>query len=376
VRCALGFLALLAFAIGLRAAAPAHAYAPLAPRVVASTEGRAVAHVAVATPVPDEGQVALGYLNAQRSANGIPPLALDQSLATSWCPEVDAPGPDAAGRVLGSGGVWEATYSPWEAEALEQFVLYDPAYTEAGLSIFGGGAVEAPSEPEGAECAGLAGSQGEPLTPTFYAFTSTQGPGHVPEHGGSQDEGPFAVQELAGHPQGAMTGPQLLLYAEGLADGTGGGPEVALASLVGPTGAVVPGVVVVDSAMVEAAKDSDELSGGAVIVPPPLAPGSYHASVAWVGGDGEAATQSLSFTVTPGVVEQQEAASPRPLLPGHKPKAKPTPKCRPSTDAKKGHPKGHASETTSKHKAAPERSCPKASKRHGHAPVEPTHKAT
>ena len=245
-----------------------------------------------------EGQAALNFLNAQRAANGIPPMTLNQSLATSWCPNEDE-GPVSAGvhRDLSANGYWGADYSPWEWAPFHQFSEYSPVFTEAGIVNVGMEASEG--------CLGVSTASPEPQAPTFYAFVSPTGPnGATPKEIVSL-EGPFAPQEVVGIPEGTPTGPQLLLYVRGL---NGEVPYFANQvhavswSLTQSGGLPIPGVHLVDEGLTTAAggrfsECAGVLAGGGVLIPPPLAPGGYSLSVVWEGAQGAVATQSLSFTV-------------------------------------------------------------------------------
>jgi hypothetical protein len=270
-----------------------------------------------------EGQPALEVLNEQRTANGSPPLSLNQSLAASWCPNEDeGPGSTEVRRDLSGNGDWGRGYSPWDAAPFHQFSEYSPVFTEAGIVNSGMEASEG--------CLGLSGASPEPATPTFYAFVSDMGPGDVWPSETVSEEGPFAPQEVVGVPQGTTTGPQLLLYARGM---SGEVPYFsnqvhALSwSLTRASGLPVPGARLVDEAAMGSAgapfsKCAGLLAGGGILIPPPLVPGGYSLSVTWEGAYGAVATQSLSFTVVRQEWERAYVA-PTPHTPhakGHKPR--------------------------------------------------------
>ncbi len=255
-----------------------------------------------------EGQAALNFLNEQRSANGILPMTLNQSLATSWCPNEDAgPGSSEVRRDLSANGHWSADYSPWEWAPFHEFSEYSPVFTEAGIVNSGMEASEG--------CLGVSTASPEPSTPTFYAFVSPTGPNAAPPTEIVSLEGPFAPQEAVGIPEGTPTGPQLLLYVRGL---NGEVPYFANQvhavswSLTHSGGAPVSGVSLVDERTATAAGErfsgcAGILAGGGILIPPPLSFGSYSLSVVWEGTSGQVATQSLSFTVAPQPYENAPA---------------------------------------------------------------------
>jgi hypothetical protein len=253
-----------------------------------------------------EGQAALNFLNEQRAANGIPPLTLNQSFATAWCPNEEGPSGGSEARDLAGTGAWGKSLTPWDEKTLHQLPMYDPAYTEAGIEMDGNGGVEPGEQPLGVECAGFGGRSLEPPAPTFYTYTSDEGPTKVPEQVTTNDEGPFAVQELAGYPQGTATGPQIILYTRGM-----GSVEALSFSLTGPSG-VVPGVQLVDNATLTQSGHPGYDEDGGVMVPPMLTPGAYQGSVIWQGISGAVATQTFSFTVILEVGAQRNTSESAP----------------------------------------------------------------
>lgn len=258
-----------------------------------------------------EGQAALNYLNEQRAANDIPPLSLNQSFATAWCPnEEGGPSGGEEARVFAATGAWGKDLSPWDDATLHQLPMYDPAYTEAGIEMDGNGGVEPGEQPLGLECAGFGGRSPEPPEPTFYTYTSDEGPSRVPERVTTYEEGPFAIQELAGYPQGTATGPQVILYARGM-----GSVEAQSFSLSGPSGAV-PGVKLVDGDTMAQAGHPGYGFGG-VMVPTVLSPGAYQGRVIWQGASGTVATQTFSFTVIHTAREAEAERSSHSTAPKH-----------------------------------------------------------
>jgi hypothetical protein len=266
-----------------------------------------------------EGQGALNFLNEQRAANGIPPLALNQTLAASWCPNEDEDLGIGVQHDLSGDGDWAPDYSPWDLAPLHQFSEYSPIYTEAGIVNSGMDASEG--------CLGVGGVSPEPPEPTFYAFVSDLGPSDVPLTEDVNDEGPIAVQEAVGIPEGTATGPQLLLYARGMSGEVpyyANQARVLSWSLTSAGGSLVSGTHLVDEAVMAGAgglfsEYARNLTGGAVLIPPPLPLGGYSLSVTWEGASGVVATQALTFTVATQEWERL-AAVPEPSAPREKAK--------------------------------------------------------
>jgi hypothetical protein len=278
-----------------------------------------------------EGQAALNYLNEQRAANGIPPLTLNQEFATAWCPNEDGgPSGGEEARVFAGTGAWGKDLTPWDDSTLHELPLYDPAYTEAGIEMDGNGGVEPGEQPLGVECAGFGGQSPEPSQPTFYTYTSDEGPTKVSGRMATYEEGPFSFQELAGYPQGTSTGPQVILYARGM-----GSVEALSFSLSGPSGAVA-GVKLVDGDTMAQAGHPGYGFGG-VMVPPALSPGTYHASVVWQGASGQAATQSFAFMVIHTAQEAEAERSSHTAAPKHRKHHKRHSRGRHHQSATRGH---------------------------------------
>lgn len=266
-----------------------------------------------------EGQPALEVLNEQRAVNGIPPLALNQALAASWCPNEDEDLGIGEQHDLSGDGDWGPSYSPWDAAPLHQFAEYSPIYIEAGIVNVGMDASEG--------CLGVGGAGTEPPEPIFYTFVGDMGPSDVSQTEDVNDEGPLAVQEAVGIPEGTTTGPQLLLYARGMNGEVSyyaNQVRVLSWSLTGAGGAPVLGTQLVDEAVMAGAgglfsEYARNLTGGAVLIPPPLTFGGYALSVTWEGASGVVATQALTFTVATQEWERLDAV-PEPSAPREKAK--------------------------------------------------------
>lgn len=220
----------------------------------------ATGRAAAAAPAPEGAQV-LAIVNAQRAANGIPPITSeDQAYASSWCPDEDAPfQPGENGRVWASDNVWSAAATPYSTAPLHQQVIYSPLASVAGDVTVKGQDCMGVGEP------GLEASLTSGAPPTFYAFVNERGPAHAVTSE-LADELPTTPQQEAGFPLDHRTGPQIIMWAEGLALD----PMPGAVTLRTASGAVVSGVKVV-------AGDRD-----AILVPPVLRPGtSYRVQLEW-----------------------------------------------------------------------------------------------
>lgn len=231
-----------------------------------------------------EGAQAIGFLNDQRAANGIPPVIENQIFASAWCPAEDTgPSGGESARVLSSFlGGWSPISSPWDDAPLHQQAMYNPAYTQAG-----------DVDAAGQACLGIGAPLPEPPMPTFAAFYSDSGPDDVPTTETVAHEEPLAPQQLVGIPQGRPTGGQIILYAEGMGEQA----EPVSWTLAEADGTSVPNVRMVDEQQAETAGYPGYLTGVGVLIPPVLkAESRYSLTVVWQGASGSRATQALSFT--------------------------------------------------------------------------------
>jgi hypothetical protein len=239
---------------------------------------------------------AIGFLNQQRQANGIPAFTrTDNSLASSWCPDEDLQPVDES-RVL-AGGSDPATVtagsSPWSAAPLHQILMYDPLARSAGWATMTNAPFDGGEVVPYLECMGFGNESSDPSRPTAYTFFSELGPDAVPPSIDVDGEGPFAPQQLAGISQGTPTGPQPIFYVLGV-----GQVRAASWSLTDEsTGEAVPGVHLVDSYDAQAAGyDPTIMWNTAVMVPPVLQPATEYAGMARLTGDGGAClNESFAF---------------------------------------------------------------------------------
>jgi hypothetical protein len=151
-----------------------------------------------------------------------------------------------------------------------------------------------------AACLGLGEPARAPATPTFYAYTSDTGRNDVPDAEVVRGEHPYAPQELVGIKEGAPTGPQLILYAEGFPgevwDASSAATQVTSATLTTGAGEPVPDVHVVDSRTAAGYPDATAFSDAAVLIPPILRPNTvYKATIRWRGPERQTTTQTFEF---------------------------------------------------------------------------------
>jgi hypothetical protein len=148
---------------------------------------------------------ALSLINQQRAAYGIPPLALEQSLAKPECGlenhEIASPYPEQ----------WSATSNPWDGAPWHLEELFDPERVAASYTVY-------PSFQDEQ----VLGGQGEPWACmwfrkerkegpiAFYWAAEATGPNAVPPSV-SANEYPRTPAEQAGLPN--PTGPNLIVYA-------------------------------------------------------------------------------------------------------------------------------------------------------------------
>jgi hypothetical protein len=237
------------------------------------------------------GAPALTDLNQQRKLNGIPAITtINQRFSRAWCPAEDTgPSGGETFRDWSEALSWDASMTPWDDAPLHQISLYHPLMTAAGATDAAGGA-----------CLGLGNPARAPASPTFYAYTSDTGRNDVPPVEVVRGEHPYAPQELVGIKEGAPTGPQLILYAEGFRrkvwNASGAAMHVTSATLRTAAGRPVPGVHVVDSRTVAGYPDAIVFSDAAVLIPPTLRPNTiYRATVEWRSPERQTATQTVEF---------------------------------------------------------------------------------
>jgi hypothetical protein len=269
----------------------------------------AVLALSAAPALAASAEEALAFVNQQRAANGIPALPLDQSLLRPEC--------SLENHHIASSDVaaWSATTSPWDNAPLHQSMLYDPNATAAAYGEFGEFKSNNPTFPSSVgqwACMWFTWNWEAPhaaVEPAFYAFVGDHGPSSVPAEEVA-GEWPATPAEIVGLPQGATTGPNLLVYALHM----GGASHIVAASLTSAAGTPVE-VRTVDGETLYQGQHWIFPWRGAVIPVSPLQwSTSYTATVAWANTNGYVATQTFSFTTeaappppAPEVQEPEEA---------------------------------------------------------------------
>lgn len=237
-----------------------------------------------------KGSVAL--LNAQRSANGIPTLADEPSLA-AWCPDESAGFGVVSG--VGDSESWSLTQTPFTGAPLHESLIYSPSFSAAGTTDVGG-----------ASCVGLGIASGDlPRSfsaPTFYQYVGPMGANTVSPSETVHPEEPYNPLQIVGLGPGRTVGP--IMYAYGWVPGAGDGytPATPVSVSLTEQGGGEVRVAMISQATIDGSGREHTTLPGVTIVPPdPLNPSTtYQAEVVWQGAGGQTATQSFAFTTTAG----------------------------------------------------------------------------
>ncbi len=243
---------------------------------------------AAASSGPDTSgaTTAIGYLNQQREANGIPAFTtIDNSLASSWCPD-ESQEPVTENRVLAGSSeplTFTAGSSPWTAAPLHQVLMYDPLARSAGWATMTDASFDGEGTMPYIACMGFGDEAPDPSQPTAYTFYSELGPDAVQPSIDVQGEGPYSPEQLVGISQGTPTGPQPIFYLLGM----GRVRAVSWSLTDTATGAAVPDVSIVTSYQAQAAGDDpDYLWNNGVMITPVLTPATVYDGEAEFTGDG------------------------------------------------------------------------------------------
>ena len=284
---------------------------------------------APAASAADSAQ-AVAFLNAQRAANGIPgDLVNDPNLELGcrqhnrymeangalghgenpaspyYTPEGGAEEPWAyRGEVLSYGGYEPDGWNPWEWAPIHLYLMLDPERTTAGY------------DSAKYTCMRL-GGQRHPggLEPSFFSYPGPGTVGIYPEE--RAYESPYVPQQLVGIPEGAATGPNILLFSTGTRE-----LDAVSFGITGPGGSVAARMV--DANTQSEVGDGGWFDGGGVLIPEqPLVPyTTYEVSVLWKNlsfgeapeggspGSTEFLAQRFTFTTGSERVEKEEEAPP------------------------------------------------------------------
>lgn len=243
---------------------------------------------------------AIGLLNAQRAASGIPGDLTEDPSLTRGCDnhnyymtqngfghgeEPGRPGYTAEGadigraEVLSAGEGWSTTENPWTDAPIHEYLMFRPARTTAGYAYSHGFA-----------CMRLGGERPAATSAEFYSYPGNGLTG-VPVSEPAA-ESPYTPQELVGIPDGEITGSSILLFSRGF----GQDLHAESASLVGPRGPEEI-LMVEEGTRREGVGNGSLFAGGGVMIPRrALAPyGSYRGEVVWRNRAGAQATQAFTF---------------------------------------------------------------------------------
>jgi hypothetical protein len=241
-----------------------------------------------------DGPSIVGFVNAQRAANGIPAGIVEDPTLSSGCLAHDnygrlnnvlihdedpaKPGYTPAGRtaaqtsVLYMGSTWTAGANPFETAPIHLHQLLAPRLDRMGAA-----------ESQGWGCATTLASRNRPAPPADITYTY---PGDGAQDWASAQtasEGPYTPGEQVGIPAGTQTGPYLYVMFDGPDLAPWSTAQATGATLTGPAGAVP--VVTVDNTT---AGLTNYLPTGMEVIPSsPLQPNTTY-------------TAAVSANVTPG----------------------------------------------------------------------------
>jgi hypothetical protein len=301
---------------------------------IARSAAAALAHVAAAAiaaaaalaaaPAPAGATSAarvIAALNAQRAANGIPAGITENTTWSRDCAAHDAymarnhtltheevagkPGYSSGGAFAGRNAVlieginWDAG-NPYESAPLHLDELLAPRLAVTGSADL-----------DGFSCTITfpGWTRADPAAPTIYTYPGNGGRIYPSE---VANEAPFTPGELAGLPQPARTGPNLIVFVEAPGQTPFRNPAtLSGATLTGPSGPVALRTVDGNTALPSGSLPTlaPYISPGGFIIPAaPLAPYTTYTAHVVVTFAGVATTHDWSFT-TNGADPQSTLAS-------------------------------------------------------------------
>lgn len=241
---------------------------------------------------------AIEYLNQQRAAYGIPPVTLDQSLLKPECSVAN----HEIGAAISSPSEfpWERYLSPWNNAPWHEQILFDPGDVTAAYGTYAHFGQEAIVTGEPGYhwhwiCMWFGHDWSQSVPPRFYWAAGASGPKAVPASLGAHEWPSTPAQDL-GLPN--PTGPNISVYALGA---TATLPEAVAATVVGPSGQIVP---------THLTTKYPDRHAAMLVVDRPLQEGtSYNVTVTWRGYFGSNPpiadrVQSFSFTTAKEIRSQ------------------------------------------------------------------------
>ncbi|WP_445152009.1 Ig-like domain-containing protein [Baekduia sp. Peel2402] len=208
--------------------------------------------VAVAAPARADvsGPDIVSFLNAQRTANGIPAGIVEDPTLSDGCvkhnnygalnhvlihdEDSTKPGYTAAGKqaaetsvLYAGGGPWTAARNPFETAPIHLHQLLAPRIDRMGAA-----------ETQGYGCATTLASRNRPAPPVdiTYTYPGAGATGWVTAQ--TAAEGPYTPGEQLGIPAGTQTGPYLYVMFDGPDIAPWSSAHATAASLTGPSGPV------------------------------------------------------------------------------------------------------------------------------------------
>lgn len=261
------------------------------------------------------GPEIVGYLNAQRSAQGVPAGIVEDAALSDGCAKHNAydringvlshgedpsrqgytPEGDQAGQksVLYAGsGPWTSIHDPLETAPIHLHQLLAPRLDRMGAS-----------ENQGYGCATTLASRNRPAPPSDVTYTYPGDGAAAWPVAQTASEGPYTPGERVGIPAGTTTGPYLYVMFDGPDLTPFDSATATSATLVGPEGSL--DVAVVDN---HTSGLEPYLPTGMEVIPrAPLRPdttytASVAASVSTQGGGGPTRTFSRTWSFATGAL--------------------------------------------------------------------------
>lgn len=252
----------------------------------------------------------LPFYNAERTANGLPPVTQVNTQEEVGCanhlgymwlngrelehgetpgkpgytPEGNYENGAGGSEVLSDVPGWSAGHDPWETAPIHAFLMFDPTVVSTGY------ADNAHFVCQRMWSSRFEGVPGMEHAPVFYAWTFMHGRSQVPYEERAA-EVPYTPQELVGIAGGKTTGPNIMVYSAG----DSGTPQTA--TLTAADGSLVPVSLVNADSRSSVGNGAEWFEGGGIVIPnSPLLPlSTYTANVTWLDG-GQTTVQTFTFT--------------------------------------------------------------------------------